>query len=463
MRLPLRYQILIPLLATVLFTVITSSLVTAWLATRRAERQIDQQLDQIGETLQTSAFPLTDNVLRKMRGLSGAEFLLTDQQGGVISASGEFGDKLRIEGPAQQPTVGFRSPVTLSGAGYFHRIVQITPADRSRPTAQLHMLYPEKEWRAARREAALPPLVVGGISVAVAVALAIAISSRVTQPIGRVRTQLARLAEGSYDELPPPKRNDEVRDLAVSANSLAAQLRQLHEAIRRSERLAILGQLSGGIAHQLRNSVTGARMAIELHQRACRGSGAESLDVAVRQLEMVNEQVVGLLNTGRQDAAPPARLNLADTLADVERLVGPAARHRRVRLQFAAPAVFASGIEDQLRQLILNLVLNAIEAAGRDGRVRVSVDQTPAGPRLRVYDSGPGPSATIAPRMFEPFTTSKPDGIGLGLSVAQRAAREHGGTLEYYRADGETCFELRLPPLAPQRRPAAATARSIAE
>jgi signal transduction histidine kinase len=99
---------------------------------------------------------------------------------------------------------------------------------------------------------------------------------------------------------------------------------------------------------------------------------------------------------------------------------------------------------DQLGQLLLNLVLNGMEAAGTGGWVRVTVDPQGTGLAIRVVDSGPGPSPEIAARLFEPFVTGKPEGIGLGLAVARQIAEAHGGTIRYTGVR-PSCFEVVLP------------------
>ena len=98
-----------------------------------------------------------------------------------------------------------------------------------------------------------------------------------------------------------------------------------------------------------------------------------------------------------------------------------------------------SADSEQLRQMLLNLVLNAIEAAGARGRVRLELRSSGSQATVRIYDSGPGPPPQIADRLFEPFATGKPEGIGLGLTVARQIADAHGGRLTF-ESDGGTCF-----------------------
>jgi signal transduction histidine kinase len=245
--------------------------------------------------------------------------------------------------------------------------------------------------------------------------------------------------------VPLPQRHDELRDLVASVNVLADQLDESRRAIERAERLALLGQLSGGLAHQLRNSVTGARMAVQLHERQCHDD-CDSLDVALRQLTLTESHLQRFLTVGQPTAPQRVPCDLRHVVDDVAQLVGPACRHKSVDLQIAGrecPRELCADVV-QLRQLLLNLVLNAIEAAGPQGWVRIELASTAVASCLRVLDSGPGLDERVLARLFEPFVTGKPDGIGLGLSVARQIAHAHGGAI-HYQSGRPTCFEVLLP------------------
>jgi signal transduction histidine kinase len=104
------------------------------------------------------------------------------------------------------------------------------------------------------------------------------------------------------------------------------------------------------------------------------------------------------------------------------------------------------GDPGRLAHIVVNLLTNAVEAAGHGGHVEVTVEQTGDGRCVvEVWDSGPGPIAKVARRLFQPFVTGRSDGVGLGLFVARQAAEAHGGRLDWRRKDGRTCFRVELP------------------
>lgn len=451
MRWPIRYQILLPLAGTMIAAIVGGSLLDAWLAARRTEQRTEQQLRQLARTLQESGFPLTNVVLRQMHGLSGADFILADEQGHVLSSStSQKPDLRRPFTPARSWNELRMMPgFSLGAEEYFHAAWHLPPRAGQTQPALLHIYYSARAWQAARWESAYPPLVVGAASLVLFTVLTLAIAGRLSRPIRQLRSQAARLARGDFQTVPVPDRNDEIRDLAQSVNTLAMELDTARRAMQRTERLALLGQLSAGMAHDLRNDVTGALMAVGLHQRHCESHDRETLEVAVRQLALTEKHLQRFLAVGKPEPPRYIRCDPREIAEELVTLIQPACRHRRVELSVQHDLAHETKLQadpDQLRQLLLNLCLNAIEAASSGGWVRIeTTDRMADWLVMRVIDSGQGPPRSIADRLFEPFITSKPEGVGLGLAVARQIAELHGGSLNWSRGENSTCFELRLP------------------
>jgi signal transduction histidine kinase len=449
MRWPLRYQILVPFAGVMLAALVGVSLLNAYLAARKSSQQTVRQLRDVARTLAEATFPLTDAVLAQTHGLSGAHFVLAGADGQVIAASLP-GAAIPVDaavGATSWEQLDLGQPIAVGSERYFHAALLLPERRGDDGPPLLHILYPERVWREARWQAAYPPLVVGAAALGVVAILALAIAARLSRPIVQLRWQVGRIARGDFEPLPLPVRNDELRDLVGSVNALAGQLDEMQRVIKRSERLALLGQLSGGLAHHLRNDVAGARLAVQLHQRHCREIDQESLAVALRQLTLTEEHLKRFLEAGRPQ--PPCRsdCDLRAIVDELVQLVSPACQHRKVELAVDCPADWNTRLSadaEQLRQMLLNLVLNAIEAAGPRGRVRVELRAAGNQATVRIYDSGPGPPPHVADRLFEPFATGKPEGIGLGLTVARQIAEAHGGVLTF-QSDGGTCFCLTLP------------------
>jgi signal transduction histidine kinase len=167
----------------------------------------------------------------------------------------------------------------------------------------------------------------------------------------------------------------------------------------------------------------------------------------MRQLGIVEAEVRGLLDLGRPATATPATdLEIDPVLLDVRDLVAPRCEHAGVHLECHVPTgITVVGRRDQLRTAVVNLALNAIDAAGRGGCVRLGARVAGGTAEITVEDTGAGPPEAIRDTLLEPFVTGKPEGIGLGLAVARAVAEEHGGRLEWGRRDGHTRFAILLP------------------
>jgi signal transduction histidine kinase len=457
MRWSIRNQILVPLIAIQGVAVAASTLTTAHLAARRGERQVIDRLSGVIAALGHANFPYTAGVLARMHGLSGAHFVACDAAGRPSESSlagpdvGLSAEALRSVPDASDLDSLGRAPTReVAGARYFALRLRAGAGGRSQ---SLVVLYPEASWRQARREAALPPLLLGVGSLGLLAAVTCWVAQRFSRRLGLLRRQVARIAEGDFRELDlGPARDDEVQDLARSIDQMCVQLREMRQAIGRAERTRVLGQLAAGLAHQLRNALTGARMSVQLHARRCPGAssslgGDRSLDVALRQLAMTEEQVRGLLSLGRAERRPPSSFDAGKLLDDVALLVGPNCRHARVALDRGRGdgPLEVRGDESAVRAAVLNLVLNAIEAAGPGGRVGLEVGGADGTVSIEVNDNGPGPPPELAGSLCEPFVTGKPEGVGLGLALARQVADEHGGSLTWGRVDGETRFRFCMP------------------
>jgi len=448
MRWPLRNQILLPFTSIMLLVIVAVTASNAYFAAEDSAGRIQRQMRAIGATLRESRFPLTEAVLQQAKGLSGAEFVVTDWDGKVQAQTVGAAAETAWTTSAELEHGRTDETVSLDGTAYVQMRIERAASDHE-PPLRLHVLYPLATWTELQRRAVLPPFIVGLIAVLLVVLFSIGLAHRISSPLQSVVEQVTRIARQHPRSLPVPRTDDEVRRLVESVNGLVSELEARNQAIQRSERLAMLGKLSGGLAHHLRNGVTGAGLALQLHRRSCRQIDQESLDVAQRQLELTEEHLKCFLAAGQPQPLELRRTNLGEWADEITRLVQPACQHLGVRWSRSIdPSLSAVPLDaSQLRQAVCNLAMNAIESVGHGGDVWLEIAGLSGGrTAIRVVDSGPGPSAEMESRLFEPFATSKPEGIGLGLVVARQIAEAHGGTLHFLRRDGRCCFELLLPP-----------------
>ena len=458
MRWPIRAQLLLPMLLVVLLTIaLASGAVAYWRFVQVRQRELDD-LRRVTATLADASFPLSHRVLQQISGLSGAEFVVLDADGQLQHATVQpSGDELHTARRAAQQTAQpsgtamLGSKVQVGQRSFLvHEVPLVRPlADGRRGT--LLVFYPEDRWSAAVRQAVVPSLLAALVMATVVAVMTALLARRLVEPIKRLGAQAAAIAAGDFRPLPVPARNDEIRDLAVSINSMAEKLSRYGQQVRDNERTRLLGQLGVGMAHQLRNAVTGAAMAIELHKQDCPAPDSEALQVAIRQLRLIESYLQRFMGFGRAQPLLHQSIALPALVEEVFWLLRPAAAHAAVELVFAPTAEKLSvrGDAESLRHLLMNLVLNGVAAAksAQDGaQVVVELHRVSRWrAMLLVKDNGPGPSPEIAEKLFEPFVTNKAGGVGLGLSVARHIAEAHGGSISFQRTGNWTCLAVELP------------------
>jgi signal transduction histidine kinase len=312
-------------------------------------------------------------------------------------------------------------------------------------------------WRDPERHTVL--LVAGAGAVAICGALLVVLTYLIQRPMVELQEKIAQLGEGDFDvAVSFARRNDEIGDLGRNFNRMAQQLREsrleierLHRTqISRAEHLATLGELATGLAHEIRNPLAGIAGVFEIIGRDLpTTSPARAVVKDVRQeIARINHIVTDLLQTARPH---PPRVRKSDLNTTVEHAV------MLGRLQ-AAPksmeVVFTKDptlpeVEhdsDQIHQVVLNLLLNALQATEDPGTVSVRVKAQDQFAVVEVTDKGRGITPEDLPNIFRPFYTTKGDGTGLGLSLAQRIVEDHHGKIDVASTVGQgTTFSVLLP------------------
>jgi signal transduction histidine kinase len=445
MRLGIRYRLLLPL-GLLLVGVVAASLWSARVAARRAEGRVAGQVRNVADTLQKANFKLNPTILFQMRSLSGAEFLYAPPDGLPVTTF-EAAD-VHVPPPEafeQAAEAGLGPVARVQDRDYrCRRVVIHGPSPNA--GAVVYIFYPESLLEEAITDAQRPSYL--GLAFGLlAVGLTFGIAQRLVGRVRALERRTRQIAGGDFSPMPVPRANDELRDLTVSVNEMAERLARLRQAVQTTERLRLTGQLASGLAHQLRNSVTGAKLAVQVYLAEHADADTEALSVTLRQLALTETNLRRFIDLGRPGEGNRRECSLVALLTDVVELHRPRAKHAGIDLRWERPAgdVKVEGDAGQLADLFANLLGNALDAAGPCGEVCVSLRR--AGPLAvaEVGDTGPGPPADVAARLFEPFVTGKPEGIGLGLAVARRAAEAHGGTITWRRASGRTVFRVELP------------------
>jgi two-component system sensor histidine kinase PilS (NtrC family) len=247
--------------------------------------------------------------------------------------------------------------------------------------------------------------------------------------------------------------NDKVIGRVVNFQDLT-ELRTLEETMRRAERLATVGQLAAGIAHEIRNPLASISGSVELLGRAPRVSDDDKalMAIVVREIERLDRLIHELLEYANPRPRTLVRFDLLTVLTEVIQVMRQDKSRSEVALKTELPTepIMLTADPSQLRQVMWNLCRNAAEAAiggaGNGAVVTVRAREDSIGVTIEVEDNGPGIAADHLPRIFDPFFTTKKRGTGLGLATSHAIVTEHGGSLDVRSEPGQgTRFTVRLP------------------
>ncbi len=227
--------------------------------------------------------------------------------------------------------------------------------------------------------------------------------------------------------------------------------RALAQRTRRAERLAGLGTLAAGLAHEIRNPLNSAQLQLTLVERRLAKATSTDREKALVAARVVREELARLGGLVEEflDFARPRSLRLAagdlcETVKTVITLLEPEMEEAGLTVVTRLEGPVAARYDDErIKQVLLNLVRNAVEAAGRGGHVGLSVSRNVHTGVIEVEDSGPGPAPDV--NIFAPFTTTKESGTGLGLPIVHRIVSAHGGEVSWHRANDSTVFRIELP------------------
>ena len=306
------------------------------------------------------------------------------------------------------------------------------------------------------------------------------LAQSISRPILRLRRMAQAVAAGDLEQSSEIRRPDEIGDLAIAFDAMTDDLqartaetqrlyteaiernRQLQEMYTRlqaaqqqlvqSEKLASVGQLSAGIVHDVKNPLGVIKgIAEELLEDLPPGSQEnESLQVIRDNASRANAIVTDMLTFARQTPPAMLRRDLRETVEGSLRLTSYMLRKGKVELDLQVPQqpVMATFDSQQIQQVIINLVQNAVQAMPDGGQLRVALAAENGMATIEVADSGTGISPENLPRIFDPFFTTKPEGqgTGMGLAVSYGIISRHNGTIEAKSEVGTgSTFVVRLP------------------
>lgn len=245
--------------------------------------------------------------------------------------------------------------------------------------------------------------------------------------------------------------------IALENALLFKEQRERYRRMLRADRLATIGELAAGAAHEIRNPLTSIKSSLQYLESRCREESEKRLlGVALAETDRIDGILAALLSFSRPTELRKEPCDLVALLEESAALVEIQARAKGVDLRLSLPprplAVEADG--SQLKQVFLNVFLNAVQAMGGGGTLAVEALRAGGGrPLVRVTDTGPGIPEEALEKVFDPFFTTKKGGTGLGLSICYTIVKAHGGEIEVRSRPGEGTTVLVSLPAGPRSSP----------
>jgi len=286
-------------------------------------------------------------------------------------------------------------------------------------------------------------IVAGAGAVAICAVSMFVLAYLIQRPMVELQEKMEQVSEGNLDvAVSFSKRNDEIGDLGHNFNHMMLQLRESREEIERlhrtqisrAEHLATLGELATGLAHEIRNPLAGIAGVIEIVGRDLPATSPARAVVKDVRLEItrISRTLTDLLETARPRRPEIRRSNLNTTVEHAVMLARQQVLSKpiKIELQKQPDLPEVEHDSDQIHQVLLNLLLNGVQAMEGAGTVRVEIGSREGYASVVVSDTGRGISAQNLPNIFRPFYTTKGNGTGLGLSLARRIVEDHHGRIE---------------------------------
>ncbi|MFB3891579.1 MAG: nitrogen regulation protein NR(II) [Phycisphaerae bacterium] len=453
-------------------------------------RLVDDSVRRAAEVAAGMGLPMKDTLMGHLARLYGVEAAVGPQSKGTILGS-SMSEGRTAQLAAQLAEHQPPPTVVIDGASYRVGSALVRQEEGARPL-RLYFLVSEAQIRTAKQDVAWRIAWATLAAVAVATVLGFLVSATISRPLRKLAARMDAVAGGravgrpagggNKGEEGTEKREEregtgrredrhssifplpsssflngpvEVVKLRDSFDHLLCRLDEANARLEQSARLATLGQLSASVAHELRNPLSGIKMnarilADELAKASIRD---KSLELIVREIDRMDLYLQELLSLAAGTGAPRppklGRVKLGDLAASVVALLEGRCRHAGVTIEQAfddsLPPVRADG--DQIRQVIMNLMLNAMDAMPRGGTMRLAAARGESGSvaRFSVSDTGPGVQAPAGTDIFDPLVTTKSGGAGLGLYISRRIIAAHGGRIGYTTSATGCTFWFELP------------------
>jgi signal transduction histidine kinase len=409
---------------------------------------------------------LNKDFLKQVRLAPGARLFLVDRIAGeVVGETGDDEDRrvaaelLGLTGSGV--AIEESAALSLMAGSFFIRTVPLQEGldaeeGEGHSPGEIIILYPRNELDESISGLLTTFLLASAVGIALALLLGLIISKRVAKPLRQLNYAFELLALGDFSQRLRVRRRDELGELTGAFNRMAEDLGSLQNRLVRAERVAAWQEVARKVAHEIKNPLSPIQVSIEtlikVHEREHPDFDqifSESTAMILEEVEKIRRIVAEFSDFARMPEPQFEAVDLHAAVSKVLALCRPKFGGVRLREQLENTPIVRADPE-HLHRLLMNLVLNALEALEGAGTLVIGADR-PAEDggrflRIVIRDDGPGMTQEVQERLFTPYFTTKPEGTGLGLIIAQRIVEQHSGRISLFSEPGRgTVVEVLLP------------------
>ena len=439
----LHYRIVIPFAVIAVVATLGSAIVALTAFSREVESRIQSQLANISETISRAGFAFNPAILRSVKAITGADVITFDAKGSVISTTVDPARTELVEAVKASPLA--EQARTTTGRAFVEALACDVPCyvsyraivDRTGVVAAVVL---ESEESAAAVSAMSRTILLAALSSVLAlIIVSQLLARRVTAPLEdlvRFTHDVAGGVRGRAKE-----GGDEVGRLGRAFNDMLDRLDASRSALVRSEKLALAGLMAARIAHDIRNPLASMKINTQLLEKSVgnrdpgtgiRNTEADLVNAVLHDIAQIETVIRDLIELAR-----PGEVTLvsADVNAVIRTVIKPLdgrMRHRKVnaRLDLAESLPLVKIDTERFGQALLNLIVNAIDAMVSGGDLTIATFADGNRVIVDIDDDGVGIDPAMLDRVFDPFVSTKPEGVGLGLVNAKAVIEGHGGQIQ---------------------------------
>lgn len=437
----LHHRIVIPFVLVAILTTATAAYVAVSVVSRTLESRVETQILNASALVSQSDFALNAAILRSVKAIAGADVVTYTRGGAILAATFDPQQRPALISALVASDETSQRLSSADSAPILRRMGCDVPCYvayqrvAARPGAIVAVVADTAELTAATRAITRTILLAAVLGLIVMVLVSQTVAQYVTAPLDQLVGFAREVSSGAVQRRAPTG-DDEIGRLGRAFNDMLDRLDRSQSALVRSEKLALAGLLAARVAHDIRNPLSSIKMQTQLLRAQTRGDAqSQSIVAAVlHDVDTMESVILGLLELARPGDLKRTQTQLNGVVREVLQQLAPQLAHRKigvdVTLDDTLPAIPLDA--GRFRQALLNVIVNAADAMTTGGTLAVATRRSSDGStiELDVCDDGIGVDPALLDRVFDPFVSTKRDGIGLGLVNTKAVVEYHGGRIE---------------------------------